>query len=106
MLPKVPDWKVKKIGIVGYVTREPMFLFYRDALDCVEYLLGNPLFSDCIDFCPVRLYRDAEQTIRIYTEWVTGNAAWEMQVRMLFIHTSSPTSPDQNYSQFFQTVQP
>ena len=58
-----------------------MFLFYRDALDCVEYLLGNPLFSDHIDFCPVRLYRDAERTIRVYTEWMTGNAAWEMQVR-------------------------
>jgi len=57
-----------------------MFLFYRDALSCVEYLLGNPLFSDCINFCPVRLYQDAEQSIRVYTEWVTGNAAWEMQV--------------------------
>ena len=91
LLPEVPDWKVKKINLVGHATREPMFLFYRDALDCVEYLLGNPLFSDCMDFCPTRLYQDAEQTIRIYTEWVTGNTAWEMQVcspLMLPAHSS------------------
>ena len=75
ILPKVPELKVKKISITGYATRELMFLFYRDVLECVEYLLGNPLFSDHIDLCPIRLYRDAEKTIRIYTEWVTGNAA-------------------------------
>lgn len=59
-----------------------MLLFYRDALDCVEYLLGNPLFTDRIDFCPVRLYRDVERTIRMYTEWMTGDAAWGMQVSL------------------------
>lgn len=61
-----------------------MYLFYRDALDCVEYLFGNPLFTDQIDFSPVRLYRDAERTIRVYTEWMTGNTAWEMQVCICF----------------------
>ena len=62
-----------------------MFLFYRDSLDCVEYLLGNPLFADCMDFSPVRLYQDAEQTIRVYTEWLTGNTAWEMQVSLFSV---------------------
>ena len=59
-----------------------MLLFYRDALDCVEYLFGNPLFADKLDFCPVRLYRNAELTIRMYTKWMTGDSAWEMQVRV------------------------
>ena len=80
LLPKVPDWKVKKIAISGYATRKPMFLFYRDTLDCVEYLFGNPLFVGSMDLSPVRFYQDAEHTIRVYTEWLTGNAAWEMQV--------------------------
>ena len=57
-----------------------MHFFYRDALDCVEYLFGNPLFAEQMDFSPVRVYHDAEQTIRIYSEWMTGNAAWDMQV--------------------------
>lgn len=82
MLPKVPDWKSKKIALPGYATREPMYLFFRDALDCVEYLFGNPLFAGHMDFSPTRLYRDAEQTIRIYSEWMTGDTAWNMQVRL------------------------
>jgi hypothetical protein len=85
LLPKVPDWKVKKITISGYATRDPMFLFYRDALDCVEYLFGNPLFAGNMDFCPIRFYQDTEKTIRIFTEWFTGNAAWEMQVGPIFV---------------------
>ena len=81
MLPEVPEWKSKRISLMGYPTSEPMHLFYRDALDCVEYLLGNPLFANHMDFCPVRLYKDAEKTIRVYREWMSGNVAWEMQVR-------------------------
>lgn len=80
MLPKVPDWKSKKITIPGYATREPMHLFFRDALDCVEYLFGNPLFAGHMDFSPTRLYQTAEQMIRVYSEWMTGDIAWNMQV--------------------------
>lgn len=61
-----------------------MLLFYRDALDCVEYLFGNPIFANGIDFSPTRLYRNMEQMIRVYTEWMTGDAAWKMQVSFRF----------------------
>jgi hypothetical protein len=80
MLPGVPEWKFKAVSLTGHATKEPTLLFYRDALDCVEYLFGNPTFANRIDFSPARLYRNLEQTIRIYTEWMTGNSAWEMQV--------------------------
>ena len=71
-----------------------MLLFYRDALDCVEYLFGNPLFANRMDFSPTRLYHNVEQTIRIYTEWMTGNAAWEMQVSLYFgLSNLCPVSP-------------
>ena len=80
MLPAVPEWKFKTISLTKHPTKEPTLLFYRDALECVEYLFGNPVFADHIDFCPVRLYRDSERTIRMYSEWMTGNTAWEMQV--------------------------
>lgn len=83
MLPKVPDWKFKKITLPGYATREPMHLFLRDALTCAEYLFGNPLFAGHIDYSPSRLYRDAEKTIRVYSEWMTGDVAWNMQVCFL-----------------------
>jgi hypothetical protein len=40
-----------------------MHLFFRDALDCVEYLFGNPLFSEHMDFSPMKLYHNAKKTI-------------------------------------------
>lgn len=83
MLPKVPEWKSTKITLLGYPTSEPMHLFYRDALDCVEYIFGNPLFANHMDFCPVRLYQNMEQTIRVYGEWMTGDVAWKMQVSFM-----------------------
>ena len=84
ILPKVPEWKSRTVELKGYPTGEPMHLFYRDALDCVEYLFRNPLFANHMDFCPVRRYRDAERTIRVYGEWMTGDVAWEMQVSPIF----------------------
>ena len=80
ILPKVPDWRSKKITLIGYATNKLMHLFYRDALNCVEYVFGNPLFVNHMDFCPVCVYQDAKQTIRMYGEWMTGDTAWEMQV--------------------------
>ena len=88
MLPSVPEWKFKTVSLTGHPTREPMLLFHRDALECVEYLFGNPTFADWIDFRPVQLYRDSKWTVRMYSEWVTGNAAWEMQVRTYISITS------------------
>ena len=60
MLPSVPEWKFKKIVLTGHAMKEPMLLFYCDALDCVEYLFGNPVFANRMDFCPVRLYCNME----------------------------------------------
>lgn len=57
-----------------------MKLYYRDPLECLEFLFRNPLFADHIDFCPRRVYRTAERLVRIYSEWMTGDSAWEMQV--------------------------
>ena len=83
MLPSIPDWKSKKISITGYPTSELMYLFYHDALDCIKYVSGNPLFANHMDFSPTRLYQDMEQTICLYSEWMTGDATWDMQVRFI-----------------------
>ena len=36
-----------------------------------------------MDFRPVRVYQDIERTIRVYSEWMTGDVAWEMQVNSI-----------------------
>ena len=58
-----------------------MDLYYRDSLDCLESILSNPLFTDKIDFSPRCVYTTAERLVRVYSEWMTGRGAWEMQVR-------------------------
>ena len=97
MLPHIPEWKSKKIVLTGHPTSEPIHLFYRDALDCVKYLFGNPLFADHTDFHPVRMYQDIEQTIHVYSEWMTGDVAWEIQVNSVspllkFFKTTNPVT--------------
>ena len=84
MLLTIPEWKFKVVSLTGHTTKEPTLLFYHDSLDCVEYLFGNPTFANWIDFSPTQLYCNLEQTICMYTEWMTGNSAWEMQVQHLY----------------------
>jgi hypothetical protein len=87
LLPKAPQWRCMPIVVDGYPTKAPMCLYYRDALECVEYLFGNPLFVGQIDYSPQRLWKTAEKLERVYTEWMTGDSAWEMQVSSGFLHS-------------------
>jgi hypothetical protein len=60
-------------------------LYWRDPLDCIELLFNNPRFAKDIDLVPECIYTTAERTVRIYGEWMTGEAAWKMQVRTLLV---------------------
>jgi hypothetical protein len=81
MLPNAPQWRSMPIAVEGHATKAPMVLYYRDALECIRYLFSNPLFAGHIDYTPCRLWKTAERLERVYTEWMTGDSAWEMQVR-------------------------
>lgn len=78
-----------------------MRLFYRDPVKCLEALFIHPLFHDKLDLVPRRVYRTAERLVRVYSEWMTGNAAWEMQVRprLFFEFSMLSTFPRLNYLQ-------
>lgn len=65
-------------------TSDAVKLFYRDPLECIELLLNSPLVADDIEFTPYRIFKTVEKSIREYSEWMSGNAAWEMQVCMSF----------------------
>lgn len=67
MLPSGPKWTVKRFTFEGqYKSDEPVILYKRDAAECVEYLLNNPLFADSIDFVPKQHF-DAEGN-RVFRE--------------------------------------
>lgn len=90
ILPKVPQWKSKPWP-TEFVKR-PLTLFYRDPLECLQSLLLNPLVQDHIDYSPFRLYKSAAETMRIFTEWFSGDDAWEKQVSGLFWRLDYPNS--------------
>lgn len=83
MLPSGPVWKSIPVKSV-YPTKNALNLYYRNPVECLQTLLCNPLLADSIEFTPFQLFQDAEKTMRVYTEWLSGDAAWSMQVRQLF----------------------
>ena len=48
----------------------------------MESLLQNPLLVNELEFAPYRVYRSAEKAVRVYSEWMSGNSAWDMQVSL------------------------
>jgi hypothetical protein len=79
MLPKGPSWKCQIIPSL-HSTKSPIRLFWRDPVDCLESLFSNPLFHDQLDFIPCRVYKTAVRLLCVYSEWLTGDAAWSIQV--------------------------
>ncbi|KAF8191579.1 hypothetical protein K438DRAFT_1590987 [Mycena galopus ATCC 62051] len=78
-LPAGPQWKSKEIVYEGYSTKAPLVLYYRDPLECIQFLLKNPLIHDHLDLVPTKKFRDGKH---IYDEWITGDGAWEMQAAL------------------------
>jgi hypothetical protein len=79
MLPKGPEWRCKPCDS-PYPTKKKVDLFYRNPLECIQSILSNPLVNNHIKFTPFRIYESAVSAMRIYTEWLTGDVAWSMQV--------------------------
>ncbi|KAG0700786.1 hypothetical protein DFH29DRAFT_982960 [Suillus ampliporus] len=78
MLPKGPSWKCQMIPSL-HRTKNPIQLFWRDPVECLETLFSNPLFHDKLDFVPHRVYKTAAWLTRVYSEWLMGDSAWEFQ---------------------------
>ena len=79
MLPAGPLWKCTPRKTV-YPTKYPINLFYRDAIECLQLLMDNPLMKDALQFEPLCVFKTAEKLMHVYSEWRTGDVAWKMQV--------------------------
>ncbi|KAJ7807710.1 hypothetical protein B0H13DRAFT_2243903 [Mycena leptocephala] len=78
ILPTGPEWKAIP-WTTRYPTKNPLTLYYRDPLECLQALLSNPLVQDFIHFTPFRLWETSEKLMRIYSEWLSGDVAWDLQ---------------------------
>ncbi|KAG2125423.1 hypothetical protein DEU56DRAFT_892650 [Suillus clintonianus] len=77
-LPSGPRWKSQVIP-TSHPTKSPAVLYWRDPLECIATIFNHPLFHNRIDYAPRKVYSTAQKLSRIYTEWMTGDHAWEMQ---------------------------
>ena len=82
MLPRGPQWKCKPWP-TSHPTKQPINLYFRDAIECLSSLFGSPLFADYLQYSPFRVFKTAEKLVRIYEDWMSGNVAWDMQVHQL-----------------------
>ncbi|KAH9910875.1 uncharacterized protein BXZ73DRAFT_93522 [Epithele typhae] len=70
-----PRFKRQEFLIGGEVFE----LFYRDVIECIQALYGDPEFSGVLVFTPERHYTDADRKIRVYFDIHTGKWWWATQ---------------------------
>lgn len=79
-LPDPPRWYCEEITVEGYKSKQPIYFYWRDALEVIEYIFGNPVFAPYMQYDPQRVWTDTTKTERIYSEYMTGDFAWKAQV--------------------------
>ena len=80
-MPKGPTWHCTKIRTEGYITKEPVYLFWRDALEVTREIFGNPVFAHHMEYHPYQVF---EGTEREYSKWMSGDEAHRIQVSWRF----------------------
>lgn len=76
---------MKQVGdlkdINGVALEESLELWYRDPVECVRELIGNPMFANLLAYAPAHAYRDKEGSVRHIDEMWTADWWWKTQVR-------------------------
>ncbi|THH20297.1 hypothetical protein EUX98_g8611 [Antrodiella citrinella] len=70
-----PHFRCKEVVIGG----EAFDLYYRNVLDCVKALYGDPSFAADMVYKPEEHFADAEHEVRMYHEMHTGTWWWDTQ---------------------------
>ena len=66
--------------VEGYNLKRPLYFYWHDALEVIEYIFGNPVFAQYMQYDPQRLWTDMSKTEHIYSEYMMGDFAWQSQV--------------------------
>ena len=59
---------------------EELEIWYRDPVECVKELLGNPIFRDVLTYEPLHLRLDEEGRKEVVGEMSSAHWWWELQV--------------------------
>ncbi|KAJ7586638.1 hypothetical protein C8J56DRAFT_787323 [Mycena floridula] len=74
---KVIEGKIK--GPKGEFLTENVEVWMRDPLECIEELVGNPMFEEYLDYAPYHVYYRSDGTNRGFDEMATGDWWWKAQ---------------------------
>jgi hypothetical protein len=77
-LPGQPPFQRKEL-VIG---DERLEFYWRDVLECIRSLYGDPKFAQVLAFVPKRHYTCQARRTRIYNEMYTGDWWWSIQVRI------------------------
>jgi hypothetical protein len=59
---------------------ETLELWYRDPVDCIRELMGNPAFRNVMQYAPQKVFEDAEGRSEVIDEMWTAAWWWKLQV--------------------------
>ena len=92
-LPTGPDWTCDiimatgdRVGENGVAMVEELELWRHDSVDCIQELIGNPAFKECLTYIPERIYCDQEGMDHVYDEMWTADWWWQTQVCLISCH--------------------
>ncbi|KAH9164725.1 hypothetical protein EDB89DRAFT_2116221 [Lactarius sanguifluus] len=77
-LPGQPPFKCEDFTIGG----ERLSFYFRNVLQCIRTLFGDPEFVHELAFAPERHYSDPEHTCHVYSEMHTGDWWWAVQTSL------------------------
>ncbi|KAH8997704.1 hypothetical protein EDB86DRAFT_2803420 [Lactarius hatsudake] len=77
-LPGRPRFMCKDMTIAGYTLE----FYFRDILECIRTLYGDPEFARDLVFAPERHYTNHERKCRVYSEMHTGDWWWAVQTSL------------------------
>jgi hypothetical protein len=79
LLPFGPWWKYQSVKTES-PTKPDLQVFYRDIIECLQPLIHSSSNNGEIEFVPKKIYSTADRVQCTYTEWLTGDRAWDLQV--------------------------
>ncbi|KAI6016427.1 hypothetical protein BKA83DRAFT_4060140 [Pisolithus microcarpus] len=80
-LPKGLCWKVCIVPTC-HPTTNPVQLYWHDPLECIEALFNHPFYTGKMDYSPFHVFTAVEQVMRVYSEWMSSDRAWDLQVKV------------------------
>ncbi|KAK7685479.1 hypothetical protein QCA50_011343 [Cerrena zonata] len=74
-IPGRPSFRCKPV----YLDNEPLDLYYRPIIACIQSLFGDAEFARYLIFLPERHYADPDTTVRLWHDMHTGKWWWNTQ---------------------------